>query len=316
MGKGCHRRGQVEMVFQTHGGKRRGAERKPNGQRPGASHAARPEPSPADLAAREGLAAVPPSDLDARGPRPRTRRRGIRGAPVPVAPRRFPGAHRPRRPAQLGCVPDAGGRQRGTAESCEPCSGSASPRATWSRRPRNPRSRTCGRRSTGSRMDRPGAASCPRSPRVALSPWPRSGAAWRWRPGRAPHAGLLAGSAGLLARGEQRSPRRRWRGPGAPSPWSRSVARETCRLRTFLLGGWAPAAGGETAERGQAKPSRRPSGVRRSRAGGRPGRRGTRRSRPARSCSRTGTPASASSGSRGGRRRACSCTGTRARRRS
>ncbi|HWO23211.1 MAG TPA: transposase [Kofleriaceae bacterium] len=34
------------MVFRTHGGKRRGAGRKPKGKRPGASHAARPEHNP------------------------------------------------------------------------------------------------------------------------------------------------------------------------------------------------------------------------------------------------------------------------------
>ena len=43
MSKGCAKRGQVEMVFRTHGGKRRGAGRKPKGKRPGARHVARPE---------------------------------------------------------------------------------------------------------------------------------------------------------------------------------------------------------------------------------------------------------------------------------
>jgi REP element-mobilizing transposase RayT len=38
--------GQVEMVFRTHGGRRRGAGRKPKGKRPGTSHAARPEHNP------------------------------------------------------------------------------------------------------------------------------------------------------------------------------------------------------------------------------------------------------------------------------
>jgi hypothetical protein len=42
MGKGRAKRGQIEFVFQTHGGKRPGAGRKPKGKRPGASHAARP----------------------------------------------------------------------------------------------------------------------------------------------------------------------------------------------------------------------------------------------------------------------------------
>src|SRR6187402_1722787 len=43
MGKGRAKRGQIELVFRTHGGKRPGAGRKPKGKRPGASHAARPE---------------------------------------------------------------------------------------------------------------------------------------------------------------------------------------------------------------------------------------------------------------------------------
>ncbi len=46
MARGCVKRGQVEMEFRTHGGKRRGAGRKPKHQRPGASHAARPEHDP------------------------------------------------------------------------------------------------------------------------------------------------------------------------------------------------------------------------------------------------------------------------------
>jgi REP element-mobilizing transposase RayT len=43
MSKGRVKRGQVEMTFRTHGGKRRGAGRKPKGQRPGARHDVRPE---------------------------------------------------------------------------------------------------------------------------------------------------------------------------------------------------------------------------------------------------------------------------------
>jgi hypothetical protein len=43
MGKGRVKRGQVEMVFRAHGGKRRGAGRKPKGHRPGACHEVRPE---------------------------------------------------------------------------------------------------------------------------------------------------------------------------------------------------------------------------------------------------------------------------------
>ena len=39
-------RGQVELVFRTHGGKRPGAGRKPAGKRPGARHVARPEHNP------------------------------------------------------------------------------------------------------------------------------------------------------------------------------------------------------------------------------------------------------------------------------
>ena len=46
MAKARGKRGQVGMVFKTHGGKRRGAGRKPKGQRPGAPHAARPEHDP------------------------------------------------------------------------------------------------------------------------------------------------------------------------------------------------------------------------------------------------------------------------------
>ncbi|HSK03990.1 MAG TPA: transposase [Kofleriaceae bacterium] len=46
MGEGRGKRGQVEMVFRRHGGKRPGAGRKPKGVRPGASHAARPEHNP------------------------------------------------------------------------------------------------------------------------------------------------------------------------------------------------------------------------------------------------------------------------------
>ena len=46
MSGGRAKRGQVELVFRTHGGKRQGAGRKPKGKRPGASHAARPEHDP------------------------------------------------------------------------------------------------------------------------------------------------------------------------------------------------------------------------------------------------------------------------------
>ncbi len=46
MATGRVKRGQVEMVFRTHGGKRRGAGRKPKGKRPGERHAARPEHDP------------------------------------------------------------------------------------------------------------------------------------------------------------------------------------------------------------------------------------------------------------------------------
>jgi REP element-mobilizing transposase RayT len=46
MSKQRVKRGQVEMTFRTHGGKRRGAGRKPKHQRPGARHAARPEHDP------------------------------------------------------------------------------------------------------------------------------------------------------------------------------------------------------------------------------------------------------------------------------
>ena len=43
MSNGRVRRGQVEMVFRTHGGKRRGAGRKPKNRQPGEPHDARPE---------------------------------------------------------------------------------------------------------------------------------------------------------------------------------------------------------------------------------------------------------------------------------
>jgi REP-associated tyrosine transposase len=43
MARTCVKRGQVEMVFRTHGGKRPGAGRKPKGKRAGAPHEARPE---------------------------------------------------------------------------------------------------------------------------------------------------------------------------------------------------------------------------------------------------------------------------------
>jgi hypothetical protein len=46
MAKARGKRGQVEMVFRTHGGKRRGAGRKPKGKQPGAPHEARPEHNP------------------------------------------------------------------------------------------------------------------------------------------------------------------------------------------------------------------------------------------------------------------------------
>ena len=46
MGTGRVKHGQVEMTFRTHGGRRRGAGRKPKGKRPGASHAARLEHDP------------------------------------------------------------------------------------------------------------------------------------------------------------------------------------------------------------------------------------------------------------------------------
>ncbi len=46
MARGSATRGQVEMVFRTHGGKRPGAGRKPKGTRPGASHRARPAHDP------------------------------------------------------------------------------------------------------------------------------------------------------------------------------------------------------------------------------------------------------------------------------
>jgi REP element-mobilizing transposase RayT len=46
MGKGRVKRGQVEMVFRTHGGTRPGAGRKPKGMRAGERHRARPEHNP------------------------------------------------------------------------------------------------------------------------------------------------------------------------------------------------------------------------------------------------------------------------------
>lgn len=46
MVRGRGKRGQVELVFRTHGGKRRGAGRKPKGKRPSARHEARPEHDP------------------------------------------------------------------------------------------------------------------------------------------------------------------------------------------------------------------------------------------------------------------------------
>ncbi|HWO19310.1 MAG TPA: transposase [Kofleriaceae bacterium] len=46
MAKARGKRGQLEMVFRTHGGNRRGAGRKPKGQRPGAPHATRSEHDP------------------------------------------------------------------------------------------------------------------------------------------------------------------------------------------------------------------------------------------------------------------------------
>ena len=46
MGSGHKKRGQVELVFKTHGGKRPGAGRKPKGKRAKAPHAARPEHDP------------------------------------------------------------------------------------------------------------------------------------------------------------------------------------------------------------------------------------------------------------------------------
>ena len=46
MAQGCVKRGQVEMAFRTHGGKRPGAGRKPKGARAGARHVARPEHDP------------------------------------------------------------------------------------------------------------------------------------------------------------------------------------------------------------------------------------------------------------------------------
>ena len=46
MSKGRVKRGQVELVFRTHGGKRRGAGRKPKGKRAGERHVARPEHDP------------------------------------------------------------------------------------------------------------------------------------------------------------------------------------------------------------------------------------------------------------------------------
>jgi REP element-mobilizing transposase RayT len=46
MTKGPVKRGQVEMLFRTHGGKRRGAGRKPKGKRAGERHEARPEHDP------------------------------------------------------------------------------------------------------------------------------------------------------------------------------------------------------------------------------------------------------------------------------
>jgi REP element-mobilizing transposase RayT len=46
MAKERVKRGQVEMTFRTHGGKRPGAGRKPKGMRPGGRHQARPEHDP------------------------------------------------------------------------------------------------------------------------------------------------------------------------------------------------------------------------------------------------------------------------------
>jgi len=46
MARGRTKRGQVELTFRTHGGKRTGAGRKPKGRRPGACHQARPVHDP------------------------------------------------------------------------------------------------------------------------------------------------------------------------------------------------------------------------------------------------------------------------------
>jgi REP-associated tyrosine transposase len=46
MAKRCVKRGQVELVFRTHGGKRPGAGRKPKGKKTGEPHAARPDHNP------------------------------------------------------------------------------------------------------------------------------------------------------------------------------------------------------------------------------------------------------------------------------
>lgn len=46
MTRGCRKRGQVEMVLRTHGGRRPGAGRKSSGDRPGARHRARLEDDP------------------------------------------------------------------------------------------------------------------------------------------------------------------------------------------------------------------------------------------------------------------------------
>jgi REP element-mobilizing transposase RayT len=46
MREGRAKRGQVQMVFRTHGGKRAGAGRKPKGKQAGASHTARPAHDP------------------------------------------------------------------------------------------------------------------------------------------------------------------------------------------------------------------------------------------------------------------------------
>ena len=82
MATGRVKRGQVEMVFRTHGGRRPGAGRKPKGKRPGERHEPRPEHDPRHpgRVARRVTPPGPHRSGQAEFPHPALRKTGLLGS--------------------------------------------------------------------------------------------------------------------------------------------------------------------------------------------------------------------------------------------